>query len=424
MGSVKLAAKFGVKALLLKAFGPAILLIGVLGTVMVFALFMVITGGAISGGGQAKKAQEAASKTCTVAKAGGGGSLEDGKVPNGWGPKVEDAAKEAGTPSGIIAAQIQQESQWNPNASSPVGAQGLTQFMPDTWKNVMGDADPNDPEVSIKAQGKYMSELMDQVKKVSEKSGDDQVSLALAAYNAGPGAIEQYNGVPPYGETQDYVKKITSNAGTFQKNLDEGGKNPEAEKKDAEPAAQTSGCGGGDQASGDSHSTGKDDLPWGDKNLPHCSIENGYTCPSGSESVTGMFNYECTDWGLWVINRNLGVKADEDLEVTNSNFRPDGQNLDTAYVSPEKNWQTGWENKGWPMGDEPKEGAIVYYGANAGLAGGMGHIASVQKVNDDGTFIEEGYNGNPPPDDHKYYTRTVKNMEPTKFLYTPDVKDQ
>jgi surface antigen len=369
------------------------------------------------------KKEAAAAGGCEVARVGGGGSLEAGKVPNGWGPKVEDAGKEAGTPSGIIAAQIQQESQFNPQARSPVGAQGLTQFMPETWKNVMGDADPMDPEVSIKAQGKYMGQLMDQVKSVAEKSGKDQVSLALAAYNAGPGAVQQFNGVPPFPETQDYVKKITATAGDFQKNLDAGGKDQAQDKQGGkDTGAKTAGCGG-DKAGGDSHSTGKDDMPWGNKNLPHCSIENGYTCPEGSVSKTGMFNYECTDWGLWVINRNLGVKGDQDLKVTNSNFRPDGQNLDTAYVSPEKNWQTGWENKGWPMGDKPKEGAIVYYGANAGLAGAMGHIASVQKVNDDGTFVEEGYNGNPPPDDHKYYTRTVKDSEPTKFLYTPDAKD-
>lgn len=286
----------------------------------------------------------------------------------------------------------------------------------------MGDADPKDPIVSIKAQGKYMGELMDQVKSAAEKSGKDQVSLALAAYNAGPGAISQFNGVPPYEETQTYVKNITGSAGEFQKDLDSGGKDQDKDKGKEEPA-KTEGCGG-DKAAGDSHSTGKDDLPWGDKNLPHCSIENGYSCPDGSESVTGMFNYECTDWGLWVINRNLGVKPDQDLKVTNSNFRPDGQRLGTAFVSESENWQAGWQAKGWPMGDEPKEGAIVYYGANAGLAGAMGHIASVQKVNDDGSFIEEGYNGNPPPDDHKYYTRTVKNSEPTKFLYTPDAKDE
>jgi surface antigen len=54
----------------------------------------------------------------------------------------------------------------------------------------------------------------------------------------------------------------------------------------------------------------------------------------------------------------------------------------------------------------------------------MGHIASVQKVNDDGTFVEEGYNGNPPPDDHKYYTRTVKDSRNQRSsLYTPDAKD-
>jgi soluble lytic murein transglycosylase-like protein len=77
----------------------------------------------------------------------------------GGARRLRTLRKEAGTPSGIIAAQIQQESQFNPHAPGlRSGAQGLTQFMPETWKNVMGDADPMDPEVSIKAQGKYMGQ--------------------------------------------------------------------------------------------------------------------------------------------------------------------------------------------------------------------------------------------------------------------------
>ncbi len=128
-------------------------------------------------------------------------------VPNGWGPLVEDAAKVSGVPATVLAAQLHAESGWNPKARSGVGAQGLAQFMPLTWA-MYGEGDPFDPVAAIKAQGKYMKALMGEVKSVAEDSGTDPVSLALAAYNAGPGAVQKFNGIPPYAETQNYVKKI------------------------------------------------------------------------------------------------------------------------------------------------------------------------------------------------------------------------
>lgn len=119
------------------------------------------------------------------------------------------------TPS-IIAAQIDAESGWNPNAKSPAGAEGIAQFMPSTWKanGIDGDGDGKinvwDAADSIMTQGTYMCSQVDFVKNLINKGKAKGmvVELALAAYNAGGGAVEKYHGIPPYKETQNYVKRI------------------------------------------------------------------------------------------------------------------------------------------------------------------------------------------------------------------------
>ncbi len=116
----------------------------------------------------------------------------------------------------IIAAQLDAESGWNPTATSPAGAQGIAQFMPGTWnahgKDGDGDgkADILNPHDAIWSQGNYMCQLVDSVKslKSSGKITGDITELALAAYNAGLGAVSEHGGIPPYKETQAYVKKI------------------------------------------------------------------------------------------------------------------------------------------------------------------------------------------------------------------------
>lgn len=129
----------------------------------------------------------------------------------------------------LIAAQINQESGWNPDVTSQVGAQGISQFMPGTWASVGvdgdgdGTADVWNPTDAIVTQGHYMCGLVDQIKQaVAAKTiTGDVVSLTLAAYNAGLGAVTAAGGIPPFTETQNYVSAILAAAAS--QGLDEGG---------------------------------------------------------------------------------------------------------------------------------------------------------------------------------------------------------
>ena len=116
--------------------------------------------------------------------------------------EINSAAEATGVPANLIAAMIQQESSGDPNAVSPKGAQGLMQLMPGTAKE-LGVTDVNHPGDNIMAGARYMAQ---QLKKYN---GDTR--LALAAYNAGPGNVDKYNGIPPFSETQSYVSRILGN---------------------------------------------------------------------------------------------------------------------------------------------------------------------------------------------------------------------
>ena len=132
------------------------------------------------------------------------------QVPEEYHEAVENAAAESGFSSEIIAAQIQQESNWNENAESHAGAQGLAQFMPATWEQY-GEGDITDGVASIEAQGRFMAELRDFAGDYAETE-EETAKIALAAYNAGPGAVEQADGIPNFSETQDYVRIIMNAA--------------------------------------------------------------------------------------------------------------------------------------------------------------------------------------------------------------------
>jgi hypothetical protein len=136
-------------------------------------------------------------------------------------------------------------------------------------------------------------------------------------------------------------------------------------------------------------------------------------------SPLGMFNRECVDFALWRVNQQLGSPA-APYRILNGTFRPDGVNLGSAL-----SWRDGWNARGWPTGPAPRVGAVVWYAPGAGGADPTyGHVAVVKAVNADGSYLEEGYNGNPAPEDHKYYTRTVTNDVPSAFLYVPGAEEK
>ncbi len=100
----------------------------------------------------------------------------------------------------LIEEVIRQESNFRPQAVSYVGAQGLMQLMPGTAAQ-MGVSDPNDPHQNIAGGSRYLAEQL---------STFGRLDLALAAYNAGPGAVSSFGGIPPYAETQNYVARIVN----------------------------------------------------------------------------------------------------------------------------------------------------------------------------------------------------------------------
>ncbi len=117
------------------------------------------------------------------------------------GTLVNEAALSTGAPPGLVRAVLMAESSGDPSAISLAGAEGLMQLMPGTAAGC-GISDAFDPSANVQCGAAYLKRMLERY--------HGNMTLAVAAYNAGPGAVDKYHGVPPYPETQAYVARVIS----------------------------------------------------------------------------------------------------------------------------------------------------------------------------------------------------------------------
>ncbi|WP_020410911.1 transglycosylase SLT domain-containing protein [Hahella ganghwensis] len=139
------------------------------------------------------------------------GATNNTAEPGDYAAYIQEAVRLYEVPESIIRAVIQVESGYDPQAISHAGAIGLMQLMPDT-ANSLGVQNPFDPQQNILGGSKHLKDLLGRY--------DNNLTLALAAYNAGEGAVNRYRGVPPYSETQDYVAKVQRLVGFYDQEKD------------------------------------------------------------------------------------------------------------------------------------------------------------------------------------------------------------
>jgi soluble lytic murein transglycosylase-like protein len=151
-----------------------------------------VLGSSLDTSGAARVATAAHSAGIAAGSAGVGSGTPYASVINA-------AAARTGVPAALIAAVAKQESGFNATAVSGAGAQGIMQLMPATAKG-LGVSNPLDATQSINGGADYLASML--------KKFNGNTSLALAGYNAGPGAVLKYGGVPPYAETQNYVRNV------------------------------------------------------------------------------------------------------------------------------------------------------------------------------------------------------------------------
>lgn len=129
-------------------------------------------------------------------------------APDRFDPYIRAAARSYGLDFALVKAVVCVESNFDPAAVSKAGAVGLMQIMPANFTEFRLH-DPYNPRANIMAGARYLKTLLDRY--------DNNLELSLAAYNAGPTAVEHYNGVPPYAETQTYIKRVMGRYAEFKK---------------------------------------------------------------------------------------------------------------------------------------------------------------------------------------------------------------
>lgn len=242
------------------------------------------------------------------------------------------------TPS-IIAAQIDQESNWDPKAGSSAGAQGIAQFMPSTWASAGKDGDGDgkadiwNPHDAIWSQGNYMCNLASQVEtaKKSGKLTGDTLELTLAAYNAGLGSVLRYGMVPPFEETINYVRRIKELAAT---------------KYTATGTAEGGTVG---------------------------SLEPKLTVSGGIVSTAGITSDTRYPWGQctwWAATR----RADIGKPI------PGWGNAAT--------WAGSAASAGYTVDGSPSAGSVIVFQPGVlGASADYGHVAMVEEVRGDGSIL-------------------------------------
>lgn len=130
---------------------------------------------------------------------GDNASIEGETSKAAFRPMIEEAAAEAGIDPRLFDALVAAESSYDPLARSRAGALGLSQLMPDTARS-LGVSDPFDARQNLRGGATYLAQML--------KRFDGDPRLALAAYNAGPGAVQKFGGIPPYDETKRYVERV------------------------------------------------------------------------------------------------------------------------------------------------------------------------------------------------------------------------